>query len=101
MNALDLLGRVSAILCGLCLMGGSFLVWSRSRGAALLGALAGAAMLFFEIVYIVLGAVVRSGNISPNVMSVLFATANVLQALGTYLPLGIMALLLARSRARG
>lgn len=95
---LEILARLTAILSGLCVLGGSFLVWPRSRAAALLGALAGAAIVFFEIVYVVLGKMAMSSPITPAQMSMMFATAGSFQALGTYVPLGIMVFLLARTR---
>jgi hypothetical protein len=99
MDALDLLGRATSILFALALTGAPFLLWARSKAAALLGALAGVAALFFELVFIGLRVVAESGGMPPGSTQVLFATAGILQAIVTYVPLAIMVFLLARRRA--
>ena len=100
LDFLDYAGRGTAILFALALTGCSFLLWARSKGAALFGALAGLSTLFSEIVFIVLGFLVRSGGYPRGTISLLFATTSTMQAVGTYVPLAAMAILLARSGAR-
>lgn len=58
------LRRLTEILFGLALLGGAFALWSRSKGAALCGAAAGALLIFFQIVSFVLDSVFRSGSLS-------------------------------------
>lgn len=97
MDALYYAGRGTAIVCGLALLGLSFLLWGRSNGAAIMGALAGAGSVFFELVFILLGTLVRSASVPPDQVQYMFAATGVLQALSFYAPLGVMAFLLSRS----
>jgi len=97
MDALDFAGRGTAILCALALIGCSFLLWGRSKGAAMMGALSGAGSLLFEIVFIVLGTIIRTTPVTPAQISYMFAATGVLQAISFYVPLGVMVFLLSRS----
>jgi hypothetical protein len=97
MDALYWAGRSTAIVFGLALFGCSFLLWGRSKGAAMMGALSGAGTVAFEIVFLVLGMIARSASVPTEQVQYLFAATNVLQSLACYLPLGAMAILLARS----
>ena len=95
---MDILSRMSAILVALALLGSPFLLWSRSKAAALLGAGAGAATLFIEFVFIGLQALARSGSMPPSTVQLLFSTSGILQAIVTYVPLAIAVFLLARRK---
>lgn len=59
------LQRLAQIAFAFALLGGSFALWSRSKGAAACGAIAGALLVFFEIVNVVMDAVFRSSGTSP------------------------------------
>lgn len=96
MDALYYAGRGTAIVFALALIGSSFLLWGRSKGAALLGAVAGAGMFLFEIVFIALAAILRSASMPPAQVSYMFAATGVLHAIAGYVPLCMMVILLAR-----
>ena len=67
------LGRITQMVFAFALLGGSFALWGRSKGAALCGAAAGALLIFFEIVQAVLGAVFRTGTTSPATIRMIFS----------------------------
>jgi hypothetical protein len=66
------LGRICQIVFALALLGGAFALWTRSKGAALCGAAAGALLIFFEILQVVLNAVLRTG-MSPVTTRMIFS----------------------------
>jgi hypothetical protein len=67
------LSRIGQFVLGLALLGGGFALWSRSKGAALCGAGAGALLIFFEIVQIVLNAVLDSSATTAATRRMIFS----------------------------
>jgi hypothetical protein len=67
------LSRLGQLVLGLAFLGGAFALWGRSKGAALCGAGAGALLIFFEILQVVLNAVLGSGATSPVTMRMIFS----------------------------
>lgn len=49
-DALEIMQRLTGVLFGLTCLGAPFLLWNRSKNAALLGAASGAVLLFATLV---------------------------------------------------
>jgi len=94
-SAIEIVERATDVLAGLAFVGAPFLLWARSRRAAILGACGGAAQLFTVLVFIAIDLASGDGPTMP-----LARVANIGLAvfgnLAFYGCLGAMVLVLAR-----
>jgi hypothetical protein len=96
MSPLFVVGQVFDGLLSLAFLGSAFLVWNRSRAAAILGACAGAAQLFVLLVFVVMDVALRS-SASSAAMRIVNVIVSGFGNLVFYGCLTAMVLVLARA----
>jgi hypothetical protein len=96
MSPLFVVGQVFDALLSLAFLGGAFLLWNRSRAAAILGACAGAAQLFVLLLFVVMD-VAMKGTMASSAMRIVSALVSGFGNVVFYGCMTAMVLVLARA----